>query len=158
MKCRTTLKSCKSNKEKVLLHIVILLAYQSMKLYRGTQSKSIQSLKIHAKKRKLLLGLLQTHVRWTVILWPKISKLCVVTISYVSYTLGRKKKVQEKKHSRDYSGHWQWLNANDNLLLDTLTSSDTLNTPDFTKLSSRYTAKDHSTIISIMRRLINNCS
>lgn len=65
------------------------------------------------------------------------------------------KKSSRKKPSLGYSRLWKQLNTNVNLLLDTLTSSDTLNTPDFTKLSSRYTEKDHKTIVSIMRRLIN---
>lgn len=65
-------------------------------------------------------------------------------------------KSSRKKPTLDYRRLWKKLNTNVNLLLDTLTSSDTLNTPDFTKLSSRYTEKDHRTIVSIMKRLINN--
>lgn len=114
----------------------------------------IPSLNIEEKEEDLFV-LLQTCARWTVILWSNISKLCmVIGISYASYILWRKKF--KEKVSLDYSRLWKWLNTNINLLLDTLTSSDTLNTPDFTKLSSRYTEKDHRTIVSIMRRLINN--
>lgn len=72
--------------------------------------------------------------------------LMVIDIFYESQIFRRKTNFQKKQTNKqttflDYSRLCKWLNENGNLLLDTLTSSDTLKTPDFTKLSSRYTEK-----------------